>query len=118
MSPNKKRKFFAFPSLKKSTTSREDDSFIKEIDQYIELDYNTELEVGAFWNLKSNQFPGLRQMAMKFLSAPASSGPVERLFSFAGYINRPHRSKMTEQHLEESTFLRTNISFLNLNIND
>ncbi|RNA33987.1 hypothetical protein BpHYR1_020429 [Brachionus plicatilis] len=29
----------------------------------------------------------------------ASSGPIERTFAYAGYINTPHRSRMTLQSL-------------------
>ncbi|RNA08493.1 hypothetical protein BpHYR1_007150, partial [Brachionus plicatilis] len=35
-----------------------------------------------------------------------SSGPIERTFSYAGYINRPHRSRMTVKNLENTTLLR------------
>ncbi|RNA37569.1 hypothetical protein BpHYR1_019401 [Brachionus plicatilis] len=34
-------------------------------------------------------------LVLKYLSIPASSGPIERTFTYAGYINRPQRSRMT-----------------------
>ena len=39
--------------------------------------------------------------------------PVERLFSVAGYIIRPHRAKITTSNLEKSTLLKANFFLLN-----
>jgi hypothetical protein len=70
--------------------------------------------LSKFWCLRKHQFPCLYQIALKFLSIPASSGPVERLFSYSGYINRPHRSRMTAKNLETTTLLRANFDHLKL----
>ncbi|RMZ97059.1 hypothetical protein BpHYR1_025814 [Brachionus plicatilis] len=46
------------------------------------------------------------RIAIKYLSLPASSGLVERLFSRAGYISRLHRSSLTVENLEIATLFR------------
>ena len=44
-----------------------------------------------FWDLNSNKFPVLSKMAQIYLALPASSAPVERLFSVGGKIFRAER---------------------------
>ncbi len=38
----------------------------------------------SFWKLKENEYPILAQIAKKLFSVPATSAPVERVFSQAG----------------------------------
>ena len=47
-----------------------------------------------------NQLPALYKLAMQVLSVPASSAPVERIFSTAGLIMRSHRSRLSSVNLE------------------
>jgi hypothetical protein len=42
------------------------------------------------------------------LCVPASSAPVERIFSQSGLLLRPHRAKMTNNLLETLVFLKCN----------
>jgi hypothetical protein len=51
----------------------------------------TELDCLAFWK-SCQQYPRLRSVAKDILAVPASSAPVERIFSTAGYIMRPNRN--------------------------
>ena len=44
----------------------------------------------------------------RVLCAPASSAPLERIFSQSGLIVWPHRAKMSDQLLEALTFLKCN----------
>ena len=46
------------------------------------------------------KFPLMSQLAMIYLLPPASTADVERLFSVAGRICRPHRSKSSPQSIE------------------
>ncbi|CAB1336961.1 unnamed protein product, partial [Coregonus sp. 'balchen'] len=43
-----------------------------------------------FWALNSKTLPSLFQVAIRVLAVPASSAPVERVFSHGGIILRPH----------------------------
>ena len=78
------------------------------------MPYDDEIDLKEFWVLNRLKFPCLFQLALKFLSIPASSGPVERLFSYAGYIIRPHRTRLSPKNLELTTILRCNTDCLNL----
>ena len=49
---------------------------------------------------------------------PASSGPAERLFSYSGYIIRPHRSRMLPEKLETTTLMKCNYEKFDLNLAD
>ena len=80
----------------------------KEYTDYCSMPYDDEIDLKEFWVLYRLKFPCLFQLALKFLSIPASSGPVERLFSYAGYIIRPHRARLTPKNLEATTMLRCN----------
>ncbi|CAM4978827.1 unnamed protein product, partial [Rotaria socialis] len=56
----------------------------------------------------SNIYPTLSKLAMKFLSIPATSAPVERVFSQSGFLFRQHRASMTRTTLQQLTMLKCN----------
>ena len=43
------------------------------------------------------------------VAIPASSAPVERVFSHGGIVLRPHRARMSDKLLSELVFLKCNI---------
>ncbi|GAA6102490.1 zinc finger BED domain-containing protein 4-like [Tachysurus ichikawai] len=47
-----------------------------------------------FWGMNKEKMPLLFQIAMRALAVPATSSPVERVFSHRGIIMRPHRSQL------------------------
>lgn len=53
------------------------------------------------------------QAAVRALSVPASSSPIERVFSQGGIIMRPHRAKMSDSRLSALIFLKCNSKNLN-----
>lgn len=62
----------------------------------------------AFWSTQDTKFPHLAVLAPKFLALPASSAPVERLFSISGKIFRPARCRLSDAVFEQLMFLRCN----------
>lgn len=80
-------------------------SYIKdEILKYLN-DENTD----SMFLLKSSSiYPTLSKLAMKILSIPATSAPVERVFSQSGFIYRQHRASMTRTTLQQLTMLKCN----------
>ncbi|CAF4212384.1 unnamed protein product, partial [Rotaria magnacalcarata] len=54
----------------------------------------------------SNIYPTLSKLAMKFLSIPATSAPVERVFSQSVFLFRQHRASMTRTTLQQLTMLK------------
>lgn len=63
----------------------------------------------AFWNDNRKRFPRLYELAMKVHSIPATSAPVERVFSHGGVIMRPHRAgRLSDSNLANLLFLKCN----------
>jgi hypothetical protein len=71
-----------------------------------------EIDVFEFWLNNSGKLSYLYLLAVKYLAIPATSSPVERLFSFAGYIMRPHRSRLTREHVERQVLLKCNLDMI------
>ena len=64
-----------------------------------------------FWKNNENQFSFIAKIAPNYLSIPASSAPVERLFSIAGKIFWPERCRLTDKNFETLMFVRSNFEF-------
>ena len=62
----------------------------------------------VFWNEHAQVFPRIYQVAMRVLSVPATSAPVERVFSHGGIIMRPHRARLSATNLSSLIFLKCN----------
>lgn len=106
----KKRKFFNVHKL--NNVLQSSNFKIKlEIEQYLNLNLNEEYDCLNFWQANHKTFPYLSELALKYLSVPSTTSPVERLFSQSGYILRPHRSKMTELNLEKTVLMHCNALF-------
>ena len=56
----------------------------------------------------SKKYPVLSKLASKVLSIPATSAPVERVFSQSGFLFRQHRASMTRSTLQQLTMLKCN----------
>ena len=74
---------------------------VKQLADYIQRinspEFNpTELPMTAVWQ----QYPLLHSLLSKTFCTPASSAPVERVFSQSDLILRPHRAKMNDTLLE------------------
>ena len=62
----------------------------------------------TFWDANRNVLPALFPVAMRALSVPASSAPVERVFSHGGIIMRPHRARLADKTLSQLIFCKCN----------
>jgi len=56
----------------------------------------------------SKQYRLLHPLFCRLLCTPATSAPVERIFSQSGIIMRPHRAKMSDSLLETLVMLKCN----------
>ena len=108
--PHKKMKpdFFSFmsPSRPKPqramTTTNELDSYLAEPCSGMESDPM------EFWKVNTHRFPVLSKLAVKYLSIPATSAPVERLFSIAGKTFRPERCRLSDANFERLMNIKCN----------
>ena len=62
----------------------------------------------AFWSTHDSKYPHLASLTARYLAVPASSAPVERLFSIGGKIFRPERCRLSDMLFEELMFIRSN----------
>lgn len=62
----------------------------------------------AFWSTNRAVLSKLFSVAMRVLCVPASSSPVERVFSHGGIIMRPHRARLSDKMLSNLIFLKCN----------
>ena len=61
-----------------------------------------------FWQRMVLEYPQLSLLASYYLSTPASSAPVERIFSVAGKIFRPERCCLSDERFEQLIFINCN----------
>ena len=61
-----------------------------------------------WWRTHANDFPTLAILAKKYLCIPATSAPVERLFSHAGLTITAKRNRLAEDVAAELIFLNAN----------
>jgi hypothetical protein len=67
-----------------------------------------------FWSLNRKKLGLIFSLAMKILSVPATSAPVEHVFSRGGILMRPHRASMSDKTLADLVFLKCNASYKNI----
>lgn len=63
----------------------------------------------VFWSANKNLLPELFQMHQKYLCAPATSVPSERIFSKTGIITNSRRNRLSAKNLDHIVFLNTNL---------
>ncbi len=62
-----------------------------------------------WWSENLSRFPTLAQIAQKYLYAPPTSVPSERLFSGAGNVCDDRRSRLAPRNAELLLFIKNNI---------
>jgi len=67
----------------------------------------------TFWSKMMQPQPALAHVAMKYLTCPPTSVSSERIFSTAGDIVSPHRSRLLPSHVEELVFTKYNMEKFN-----
>ena len=66
-------------------------------------------DVLSYWRSNQSRFPELALLVRKYLSAPASSVPSEQLFSKAGLVYDPQRSRLDPTRAEKLLFIKANL---------
>ena len=60
---------------------------------------------------RRTEFQPLAYLFERILTVPASSAPVERIFSKSGLIARPHRAKMSDKLLKSLVFAKCSLKW-------
>ncbi|CAH0563068.1 unnamed protein product [Brassicogethes aeneus] len=59
-----------------------------------------------------DKYPFVKILYIRYNTSLPSSAPVERLFSFATFLNTPRRHALSDQHFESLLLLKANEEFL------
>ena len=84
----------------------------EQLEQYISLDIGEIDSVFVFWSSHEDSLPALAKLARRYLYIPATSAPVERIFSHGGIVMRPHRSSLGEETLSDILLIKCNMDLL------
>lgn len=105
---SKRRKLFDYGyNMNKSAESATLDPSA-ELDAY--LADPLRIKFSEYWSY--SQLHVLKSFVKKIFSVQASSAPIERVFSCAGFILNPRRTNMNEQLFRDLVFLRVNQNLL------
>ena len=74
---------------------------VDELSSYLSSCLDETEDPLRFWKANTLTYPWLSTLAKQYLSVPASSGPVERLFSIGGKVFRPDRCRLTDTKFEK-----------------
>ena len=66
----------------------------------------------SFWVEHQDTYPNLSSLATDILCVPASSAPVERVFSTAGEATSAKRNRLADKNLEREVLIRKNKVYL------
>ena len=78
-------------------------------DQYPNTVYHGIITLTVHWyNSVRQEYLQLKPLFARMFCVPASSAPVERIFSHNGLLMRPNRAKMSDTVLEHLVFLKCN----------
>lgn len=98
----------------KSTGAGAADTLRKQIERYLEIDSadfeekNGMINPFSFWAKQEHSMLLIARVAAHVLTIPATSAPVERVFSHSWLIARPHRATISDTNLSHIIFLKCN----------
>lgn len=105
-----------------STNDSDEDFFIFSCPKIEKQQSQHQLEFVSFLNDKSkclsslNNYPSVKKLFIRFNTSLCSSAAVERLFSFAGFIQSPTRQSLSDKCFQKLIFLKGNHTHLSGNV--
>ena len=93
------------------TTPEESGSVEAMVEEYVRSPcLPQESDPLAFWKAPENnaRFSQMAKLASNYLCIPASSAPVERLFSITGKVFCPDRCRLNDELFQELMFIKCN----------
>lgn len=108
---SKKRKLFDYDKRRycnMNSSSSEFSQPSRELEAY--LNDHSEARFSEYW--QHSQMKTLKRLVTRLFSVQASSAPIERVFSHAGLIFSPRRSRMNQELFQNLVFLKVNRSLL------
>ena len=74
--------------------------------------YDENMDALDFWIENQQKYPDLALVAFDLLVIPASTTPIERVFSTAGIATAGRRNRLCAHRLEREVFIKKNKHFL------
>jgi len=106
--PQKRSRYLSFMADSSSQSALSSDKQL-QVDEYFSASCVSEDDDPlTFWKLNQQKYPELAKLATQYLQFPASSAPVERLFSIAGKVFRPERCSLSDERFEQLMFIQCN----------
>ena len=111
--PSKKKKpLNLFKFMDNTDTQVSTSSAETEVKDYLSTPCSPhDTNILQYWKQQQTGYPCLTKLALQYLVVPASSAPVERLFSIGGKIFRPDRCRLTDETFECLIFIKNNAQF-------
>ena len=81
------------------------------VESYLRSAKGSDLSALDFWKAHEKTYPHLASLAKKYLSVPAASAAIERMFSIAGHIFSLKRRKLGILFFCDLVFLKLNEIF-------
>jgi hypothetical protein len=82
------------------SSSRQVNNQTSQIEKFKEVEvYGDSFNILEFWGQNTQQYPVLSELAKKFLSIPATSASVERVFSQIGILDTKLRNRLNIDRL-------------------
>jgi hypothetical protein len=100
----KRKCLFPYFNEPKKITVDDKERILTELDNYLCEESREENLLFS----KKHFYPNLYKLSLKYLTVPATSAPIERVFSQSGFIMRPHRASLTAKNVCLLTFLKCN----------
>ena len=97
---------YSVSSVQSTSSAARDKTPARVLADYIETINTTDMQLCDVFT--SSQYCSIRQLLERVLCVPASSAPVERVFSQSGLVMKPNRARMSDALLEELVFLKCN----------
>ena len=109
----KKMKLFNFMNVYSdlcSTNENDTSTILRQFEDYLLLvNKPGHIDTKEFWLQYQKSWPELTAYTKHLLSVPATSAPVERIFSVGGAILRPARRRLSDKNFEMLMFLKCNL---------
>ena len=94
--------------------SSSEDDFFKTMDGSFTSNNNDDLELLSYLQDTSkaisslDKYPRVKNVFKRYNTTLPSSAPVERLFSFAGMVHSPKRTRLSDRNFEQLVLLKAN----------
>lgn len=108
----KRKTLFSFPTDDESSVKKSRSNLIEQVEEEVLLFGKEASDDSALIFKKTKTYPRLSLLARRLLCVPATTAPIERIFSTSGFLMRPQRGRLTKATLAKLTYLKCNVDLL------